>query len=208
VNRRRLVALAPLLLAACGPSQSQIAGAVLMVTPVVYLLAMCLVMVIHSIWRQILPEVPFGSRRHSIAAGAFALLAIYGLQYADPYLFGIALWFYGAAVLAWWLLLARMTLRSGWGFLWGGMVTTGLLALPMFIALVAERSLRAELVGASIVAYMGLGGLGVVPAIVLIVLVIEGNRAVRSVRLQADNFVDDLPIPGPGDIQPPDATPP
>lgn len=180
VCRPRLL-LGALLLAACGPTDNQVAGAVLLSTPLVYLLAMAVVSAVYGAWQSMRPDLRFGREVHVAAVVGAVVLAGYGGRYADADLLALALWFFGTCVLGLWLLVARVTLRSGWGFRWGGIVVTALLAAPMLLALVMPE-LRRSLVEHMTGIYIFVGGLGVVPGTLLIVMLLEASRVGRAVR--------------------------
>lgn len=169
------------LLAACGPTDREVAGAVLLFTPLVYLLAMAIVSTLYAAWQSVLPHLRFGRVVHVVAVLGFAALAGYGGREADPNLMGLVMWFFGTCVLGLWLLVARMTVRSGWGFRWGGILVTGLLAAPMLLALTSPAH-RPWLVDRATGVYIFGGGLGVVPGLLLLVMLIEASRVARSVR--------------------------
>jgi hypothetical protein len=181
MRRRSLALPGPLVLAACGPSDEQIAGAVLLFAPLVYLLAMMIVSWLHAIWKRIVPALNFGKNSHNTALALLAGPAIYGAFYTDVGLIGAALVVFGSCVLGLWLLLARLTARSGWGFRWGGLVATGLFAAPMLLGLLWREHLY-DITVPMMRVYLYGGGLGTVPVVLLTVLMIEGALALRSAR--------------------------
>ncbi|WAS90982.1 hypothetical protein [Nannocystis punicea] len=185
MHPRRFVALlGPLLLAACGPTADEIAGAVLFFSPVVYLAAMWIVSLLHAMWRDALPDVNFGRGSHVAAVALFFGLALYGAGYADAGLFGADLWLVGSALLTGWLLLARLTLRSGWGFRWGGLVINGLLTAPMLLDLLTTV-ITPEIRLLVLYTYFCGGGAGLIPLLLLIVMLIEAARGSRAARAAA-----------------------
>lgn len=181
VRHRSVALLAPLVLAACGPSDEEVAGAVLLFAPLVYLLAMAIVAWLYGAWKSSLPELRFGTRSHTTALALLAGPAIYGAGYADPALLGAVLVVFGASALAWWLLLARVTLRSGWGFRWGGLAATGLLVAPLLLGLLWPARMYTIVVPTMRV-YLYSGGLGIGPLVLLIALLVEAALAGRAAR--------------------------
>lgn len=180
-----LALLALLVLAGCGPSPGQIANAVLLTSPVVYLMAMVIVYSLFSLWQGARPDLRFGRGSHYAGTALFLALAVLGARKAGGTgdLLPLALWFHGSCVLAWWLLLARLTLNSGWGFRWGGIVVTGLLTAPMALALLPGGSaFRDDLVGNLVLVYFFGGGLGGLALLFLVIMLIEAARVNRRVQ--------------------------
>lgn len=157
----------------------------LLFAPLVYLIAMAIVAWLYALWKSALPDLRFGTNSHLAALALLVGPAIYGAQYADVALIGPALVVFGSCVLAFWLLLARLTVRSGWGFRWGGLVTTGLLAAPMLLGLLWREHLK-DFLSPAMMVYLYGGGLGAAPLLLLIVLMIEGAVAMRNARAADD----------------------
>lgn len=172
---RRLAPLAPLLLLAGCPSSAEIAGDVLVFAPLEYLLALAVVYALYAAWKPLCPGLVFGGGIHGGGLLACLMLAVIGSQHAEVnpgYL-----WICGTGILGLWLILARLTLRSGWGFRWGGMVATAIVVLPSLPALDMQGADAESAIAVGLVAALLFGMLGLMPALVLLFALIEAARA-------------------------------
>ncbi|MBL9102381.1 MAG: hypothetical protein JNL82_15555 [Myxococcales bacterium] len=178
---RRLTPLAPLLLAGC-PSSAEIAGGVLVLAPLDYLLALAVVYALYAAWKPIRPGLVFGGGIHGGAVLACLTLAVIGSQHAEVN--PAFLWLCATGILGIWLILARLTLRTGWGFRWGGMVATAIVVLPSLLAIDMRGADAESMMALGLVPALLFGFLGVVPALVLLFALIEAAHA-RSKHLES-----------------------
>jgi hypothetical protein len=179
VSGRALVVVAvavALLAPGCqGPSDSQIACAVLVATPVVFVLATLVQLVLLAMWRRAGAEIVIDLRRQAFAVVPLVGVAIFGGTQPRPAtdLWVVAVFVYGASYLALLLVATRawISLRPQHALIAPHIVPVVVLVVPALIAAGLEGS--SSIGELSAMLDVVVGWFGVVPGLLLIALLIE-----------------------------------
>jgi hypothetical protein len=164
------------LFAGCGPTQSQIQGAILDYAPLFYLLNLVPIGFLCDVRQRSDPAVRFGDAGHVAIFALLVALAVWGGGYADFELVVLVLWFAGSLHLALFLLLWRVLVgRTPVHAPWIAGAAASIVTLAPAVAGLLGSGLGQFGVGVWL--WGGLGG--VLPVGLFVGFMIEAQRAAR-----------------------------